>query len=640
MKRYIYNFAFVVLGLLAVSCAQELKDEAPAEAQSVAFVIEGYVPDMSTKTAFQLSTMKYQWSADDVVGIFPSVGYQAVFPMASGAGSSSAVFDGGGWGLKGDALYYAYYPFSKENFESEEMREHVNYTYEGQVASFEDNDLVSLGKYNYMASGASVLNNGTVTFNFKNLGALCRLSFKAPASVSYSKLVISSDNAAFPLTGYFDATDKDGDGEIILEPDAELKSELEILLPEGHQDFMTGDQVVLYFFMPPVDLSSETLTVKLMDKASGFYEMSFTGKNLQAGKAYAFDNNDNSWTEDPANGGGANSGVYLGLMGFNQQLYSYPIGELTSETKAGFDSFIDGLATKPCTFLYYSVDQALTMMQGTKFPDDLNSVAFITFTDGLDQGSLMMNPSYGSDDDYRAAINARLTQEKVAGKGITAYSIGLRGQDVTDVELFQNNLEQLATAPENVYEATTMDELNTILQELAGQLEQTSFVQRLSITIPGQANGSKVRFTLDNITSADNSEQYIEGIFDLTSRSLTDVIYHGLTSTSGTTVKGIVDGIFVNFTFDGVRADNKAVLSGDYIDNWNYDTSISSWRINSEFDRTENTEIVTEKRSMAVMLLLDCSSSLGDDFVTLQEHAKSFIASLLPLQSEPDSANP
>ncbi len=637
MKRITNLSALVCLTLLAISCVKELSNEVQGdEAQSVAFVIKDFVPEKQTKTALQLSTLKYQWSADDIVGIFPSSGYQAIFPMESGAGSSSAVFDGGGWGLKSDATYYAYYPFSRENFESEDMKENVKYTYEGQVAVFAENDFADLSKYNYMASGASTVKNGRVTFNFKNLGALCRLSFKAPASATYSELIISSDNAVFPISGYFDATDKDNDGEINLVCNSDLRNYIEILFPESHQNFTEGDLVEFYFFLPPVDLSSEAINIKLIDMYYNVYNLSFAGKNIQAGKAYEFNDNDNSWTDDSEAGGGSNTGIYLGIMGFNQQLYSYPVNELTADNKAGFDTFIDGLEMKNGTLLYYSVDQAVTKMQQTKFPDDLYNVAFVTFTDGLDQGSMMMNFDYETDEAYLAAINSRLTHEKVSGRDISAYSIGVRGSDVTDVNKFHNNLEQLASVPDDSYEVSSMDELNAIFQEIAGQLEQTSYVQKLSITIPGQANGTIVRFSFDDITSAGNSKQYIQGVFDLKTRSLKDVTYHGLKSTSGTTVQGKVDGIFVTFTFDGISTDNKVLISQENIKQWSYITSTSSWQINSEFDKDQNAEILNEKRSMAVMLVLDCSSSLSSDFDKLKTSAKSFVEALCPSVQDDD----
>lgn len=62
------------------------------------------------------------------------------------------------------------------------------------------------------------------------------------------------------------------------------------------------------------------------------------------------------------------------------------------------------------------------------------------------------------------------------------------------------------------------------------------------------------------------------------------------------------------------------------LDFWRYDNAIHEWQPDGE--TRQGTAGVEEKKSMAVMLVLDCSSSIGDDFVAVQEAAKAFIKSL------------
>ena len=323
------------------------------------------------------------------------------------------------------------------------------------------------------------------------------------------------------------------------------------------------------------------------------------------------------------------SGVYLGITGFNQSLMEYPVHSLTKSSVTGFNDFIDGLEMKNGTILYHSFDKALDALQASNLPEDLTTAAIITFTDGLDQGSFMMNPAHANNDDYLKAMNKRIKEEKVFGKAIEAYSIGLKGSDVKDDEAFTRNLQQLASSPANATELNNMDEVNARFREIAEQLTQSSYIQAINLTIPGLAMGTRVRFTFDNVGSADKSNLYIEGSFNLTDCSLEDVKYVGLTSTSGTVVKGNVDGIFVTFTFDNVHTDTNTLIRSSYIDEWNYIETNSSWQINSEFDKTENSDIVTNRSSAAIMLVLDCSSSLKDDFIKAQKNAKDFIKTLL-----------
>ena len=332
--------------------------------------------------------------------------------------------------------------------------------------------------------------------------------------------------------------------------------------------------------------------------------------------------------DGPVAGGGAESGIYLGITGFNQQLYTYPISILDEASKPGFDSFINNLSMKNGTLLYYSVDQALNTLQYVPLPADLSTAAIVTFTDGLDQGSMMMNVPYGDDNEYLDALNHRIMNETVNRQPITAFSIGIRGQDVSDVTKFRNNLKKLASSDSNATEVTSMTEVNAKFKEIAEQLSISSYIQTITLTIPGQSNGTRIRFTFDNVNSADKSATYIEGTFNLSARSLENVKYVGLTSTSGTTIKGVVDGIFVTFTFEGIHTENNKLIDRKFIDEWTYITSNNTWQINSEFDKTENSDIVTKRSSAVIMLVLDCSSSLAGDFATAQNNAKDFINTL------------
>lgn len=329
-------------------------------------------------------------------------------------------------------------------------------------------------------------------------------------------------------------------------------------------------------------------------------------------------------------GSGQQSGIYLGVTGFNDDLYTYPVMRLTESSVGGFRDFVDNLTMKYGTLLYYSVDQAINALQSATLPPDISNAAIVTFTDGLDQGSMMKDVPYSDDTEYLAALKGRITDEKIAGLPITAYSIGIRGNDVKDVAMFTANLNQLASAPESEHatEVSSMSDVNAKFKEIAEQLSKSSYLQTINLTMPGVSNGTKVRFTFDNVRDASDSELYIEGIFNLKARTLENVTYQGMTSTSGTTLKGTVEGIFVSFSIEGVRTADNKLIDSKFTDEWTYITSNGSWQINSEFDKTQNSEVITERSSAVIMLILDCSSSLGDDFKVAQANAKNFIDTL------------
>ncbi|GHT39099.1 hypothetical protein AGMMS49965_04210 [Bacteroidia bacterium] len=319
------------------------------------------------------------------------------------------------------------------------------------------------------------------------------------------------------------------------------------------------------------------------------------------------------------------TGLYLGLIGFNQTINPMDISPLNNATKSTFQSFVNGMTPKNGTVLYYSVDNALNKlasMTSAALPNDLVTVAVVTFTDGLDQGSLMLNESYQTNAAYLTAINNRIKNERVGGLNISAYSIGIRGNDVTDFKQFKVNLDKLAS-PGNAYEVTNMDEVKAKFVEIANSLNTVSQTRLLSLTIPGQENGTRVRFTFDNVTDAAQSTQYLEGVY--ASRTLTNIVYRGCNSKSGTTVSGTAAGIFVTFSFGNLVSNAGGNVPTNYLKQWAYIPSTNQWQRNSEFVPDNSIGTMIERKSAVIMLVLDCSSSLGNDFIKMQTSANNFL---------------
>ena len=322
------------------------------------------------------------------------------------------------------------------------------------------------------------------------------------------------------------------------------------------------------------------------------------------------------------------SGIYMGVMGFNSQLYTKTIGSLSANTKSSYTSFVNNLTSSNGTLLYYGVENALDALKNADVPEDLLNVTLVTFTDGLDQGSFMMQSKYEDNDAYLSALNNRIKNDKIQNVSINAYSIGLRGNDVSDVTQFQKNLQYLASSNDNAVEVSDISEVNAKFQEIANDVYNESFSNTVGLTIPGQSNGTKIRFTFDNVSNANSSTMYIEGTFRLSDRALVDVTYYGLSCSSGDVIIGEQDGIFVTFTFDEVKSLTSRTISASYIDQWSYVASSGNWQINSEFTPENNTTMKVTRKSALIMLVLDCSSSLGSQFSSVKTNANNFIGTL------------
>ena len=317
--------------------------------------------------------------------------------------------------------------------------------------------------------------------------------------------------------------------------------------------------------------------------------------------------------------------VYLGIVGFNQDLYVKYLDVLAKSTAGLYTSYVSNLERKDGTLLYYAVDRALNILSSTDFPTPLSSVNLVTFTDGLDQGSLMMNGNYYTDEQYLNAVNNRIHNTTVKGLPVTAYSLGMRGSDVSDYTQFQNNLKKLASSADKAFEVSSMSDVSARLQEISDRIISISNRQTFSFKIPGQSNGTLIRFTFDGY-SPENSKMYIEGIFNLANRSLTNVTYHGINATSGSYIQGTQNGIFVTFTFTGMqREDGNGLIPQSYIREYYKSVGSSMWQQNSEFSPSNNTQTTVTHSGAAIMLVLDCSNSLGSQFSNMKSYAQNFI---------------
>lgn len=326
----------------------------------------------------------------------------------------------------------------------------------------------------------------------------------------------------------------------------------------------------------------------------------------------------------------AKEGLYLGIVGFNSELYTMPLGLLNQDTKHNFENFVDGLSMQNGTILYHAVNTGLNSLAAAKIPENLINVSVVTFTDGLDQGSYILS-DYNSGSEYLAAVNSRINNELIGGTNISAYSIGVRGSDVSDIEGFRNNLKKLSSDPvNNVFEVSNMSEASDQFAQIAQKLYNQSTFYNVTLKLPAQEPNTKIRFTFDNVVDVNESQCYIEGTYirNAGKGQLTDIRYVGLECMSGVAVTASTEGIFDLFSFQNLTDLNGTQISTDYVKQWNWLESSSQWQYNSEFTPSGNTQIVNEYKSAMIILVLDCSSSLGNDFVNMKTAANGFIETL------------
>lgn len=637
-----YLYGLLLSPLFAVSCSEaDGVDEANHIEYSQTITIEasqeGYTSESRTIRQEDGSVF---WNPSDEISLFFMSGENGgnkftsqnteVAEIAEFSGTINGI-TGGGEGLSGDAYFWAVYPYSKENScESNSVITALPDTQQGIEESFADDLFITVAR----STG--------VKMGFKNLcGGL-----KFCVSQSGIRAVSFRGNKEEVLAGKVRASFNASNVPVVTEV-LDGKTEVTLVAPNGGE-FEVGK--FYYAVLLPATLSEGfTMTFYKSDETCGVYthtkSVSFkrsifgTVRNLDQGLTF----HKSEAGENNVAVSNSESGFYLGVIGFNVDMYPYQIRKLTEESVTGFHSFIDGLSMLHGTLLYYTADNSIDALQAGTYPDNLYDVAIVTFTDGLDRISLdrcEMDKGvvYLTNGDYLDAIHTRLNDEKVSGKDISAYTIGVRGADVTDdtYTTFQNNLKKLATSSENVFEVSNMTEVNEKFIEIANQLGETKYIQNLKLTAAGPSHGARCRFTFDNVSSYSASKQYIEGTFNRLNKQLENVTYVGLTSTSGSTVVGTRNAQgFYEYFFEGIQSDDGELVSSDYVKHWYTEDDV--WQKDSEFVFDPNDFSVEKiKRSAAILLNLDCSSSLGSDFSKLQTAAKSFVSQLYTNSIDPN----
>ena len=360
---------------------------------------------------------------------------------------------------------------------------------------------------------------------------------------------------------------------------------------------------------------------------------------------------------NPNNGGGGNGGggggttptvpteegMYLGIIGFNEQLFQKDISLLNSSTKSQFTSFINSLTQADLTALYYADYTALQKLKDYPEPPTLTQVALVTFTDGIDNISTsnnIMDPNgYGSIANYRTALNTMIMGEQVHGKNISAYSIGLKGPDAqSNLNEFQTNINMLASSPNNAYLVEDMNNALQKFEEIANTLYSQNTTVNLKLRLPGGLDdGMTIRFTFDNTTDG-SSSKYIQATYKRTEnngRRLENITYQGFTqgASSLNSVSQSELGTYHWFEFERLfipSTPNPIPISQDEINRLQlWKRQGSSWQLDTEYPIESSTEITEKKSSALIMLVLDCTSSLANEFNPMKNAAVRFVETLV-----------
>ena len=285
MKQIKQMHSILVLSLLGlVACMpadlNEKSDDAEKmDIKSVEVIAHNFVSvEANGRTSVEVGNEGaiFSWAENDTIGIFPNNGYQIAFPMTSGVGSQSAIFDGGGWALNVESEYAAYYPFCYNHT----SQEYIEVTYLGQSQKG-NGHTEQLSAFDYMTAMAVSQNENKITFDFHHVGALLQWKLKVPEAAALTSFSIQTDEALFVAKGMLNFKS----GSLVVDSTSYVSE-----LPMGLSEVSTGaanQEVIIYMMVPPMDLTGQTYRLKVTNETGAYATADVEGKRFEAGKVYA-----------------------------------------------------------------------------------------------------------------------------------------------------------------------------------------------------------------------------------------------------------------------------------------------------------------------------------------------------------------
>ena len=288
MKKSSILFISALTLLMSGSCSdsEEELEQIPGQPQEltrfevIAPAFELDEPDSRLNVDVSNTGFKISWTNQDTLGIMPSAGAQAPFPlqMDGKEPSNVAAFDGGGWALRPAASYSAYFPYVGDIYMD---KNNIPVTYKGQWQK-SNSDYSYMAPYMYMATNAVTPQEGVARFSLKHVGCYTLFEVNTPEPTALSSIKFVVDEKVLVHEGKLDMSNPN----VALIPT--VKSDTMLFRLDGVQTTADNLKATLCFMFAPTDLAGKTVKAVLRD-ADGYEEdLEFAGKNMVAGKAYKY----------------------------------------------------------------------------------------------------------------------------------------------------------------------------------------------------------------------------------------------------------------------------------------------------------------------------------------------------------------
>lgn len=334
---YTNRFLLLALGLiLLIGCHDKLEESFiynPESMTSVKMIAPNFISSINTRSKLTPNNngTSFSWKNGDIVAVYSDSKGMTNFYIDEESLSedgTSANFNGSGFKLLENSTYYAFYPYSSSIQSLDKTAIPVSYLGQNMKSN---GDFSSLGDFDYMYAKGITNNNGTVALSFQHLGCVVEYKINVPKTAVYTlvRLELKDEKKQLINSGVVDITESNPSLSTSNTCISDSIIQVGLNEKDGGINVLKDSLLTVYMMMPPQNLSTSKINIRLVDSDENWYTATVDGKNMCAGFTYHYEINDKT-------GGFTGKGTGLPNGEFSTEL----ISTYTDVSPSGYEGML------------------------------------------------------------------------------------------------------------------------------------------------------------------------------------------------------------------------------------------------------------------------------------------------------------